>query len=331
LRPRLEVRDLTVVGPAGGRPVLLLRSLSFVVEPGEILGLIGESGCGKSLTLLSVLGLLPRGLAVQAGSVRLDGMELIGAPQRAMAAIRGRRVAIIFQDPQNCLNPSFTIGRQVGEALCIHKLARGRRAVRDRVVELLTEVGLPDPEGCMDRFPHQLSGGMQQRALIATALAAGPQLLLADEPTTALDVSVQAQIMELLRDVNRQRGCSIVLVTHDLALASQFCDRIAVMYAGQIVEEGSVANIVHRPAHPYTQGLLACLPMLGRRQQLRPIPGEIPTPDEVLAVGCAFAPRCRHRLQECTSAHIELHEATDGHRARCLLVRHSPQPVGPPT
>lgn len=321
MSPRLAVRDLTVVARRRGTEVSLLRGVSFEVRRGEVLGLIGESGCGKSVTLLAILGLLPPGLAIRSGSVRVDGRELVGASARELEALRGAQLGVVFQDPQNSLNPSLRVGDQVGESLAIHGLAHGRRDIRSRVVELLDEVGLPDPEGCARRFPHELSGGMQQRVLIAAALAARPRVLLADEPTTALDVRVQEDILELLRALNLEWAYSVVMVTHDLALASQFCDRIAVMYAGRIVEEGSAADVVGQPAHPYTQGLLGCLPNLGGgRTELRPIPGEVPAAEEVPVAGCSFAPRCSWQRPECLEGDIETRPAGQCHEARCVLV-----------
>lgn len=315
---RLAVRDLTVAGPSGAHPVL--RGVSFEVGEGEVIGLIGESGCGKSMTLLSVLALLPPGLALQRGSILLDGRDLVGLPSRELRALRGRDVAIIFQDPLNSLNPSVRVGEQIGEGLRIHGIERGS-GLRASVLRLMREVGIPDPEATVDHFPHEFSGGMQQRVLIAAALACGPRLLLADEPTTALDVSIQWQIIELLRTINRRRSCSIVLVTHDLALASRFCDRIVVMYAGQVVEVGPTSEVIHRPSHPYTRALLACLPSLGGgRVRLRPIPGEVPVVEEVPATGCAFAPRCGLCRPDCLEGDINLREVKPGHSARCILV-----------
>jgi peptide/nickel transport system ATP-binding protein len=286
-KPLLSVRDLRVRFPGG---VTAVDGLSFDVEPGQVLGIVGESGSGKSATGLSVLGLHDR--AEVSGSISFAGEELVGAPERDMRQLRGDDLAMIFQDPLTSLHPFYSVGQQISEAYLVHNRV-GRRAARARAVEMLARVGIPAPERRYGDYPHQFSGGMRQRVMIAMALVCEPQLLVADEPTTALDVTVQAQILALIDELRQDVGTSIVLITHDLGVVAETCDEVVVMYAGQCVEQGPVADIFARPRMPYTWGLLGSMPRLDRPRgsRLTPIPG---TPGTVHS-GCAFGPRCEYR------------------------------------
>jgi peptide/nickel transport system ATP-binding protein len=285
--PLLSVRDLRVRFPGG---VTAVDGLSFDVEPGQVLGIVGESGSGKSATGLSVLGLHDR--AEVTGSISFAGRELVGAPEPALRRLRGDDLAMIFQDPLTSLHPFYTVGQQISEAYLAHNRA-SRKAARARAVEMLERVGIPAPDRRCDDFPHQFSGGMRQRVMIAMALVCSPRLLIADEPTTALDVTVQAQILALIDDLRRDAGTAVVLITHDLGVVAETCDSVVVMYGGQCVEQGSVADIFARPQMPYTWGLLGSMPRLDRPRgtRLTPIPGApVPVHD-----GCAFNPRCEYR------------------------------------
>lgn len=330
--PLLELRNLTTVFPLQRGVVRAVTDVDLTLGRGEILGLVGESGCGKSVTMLSILRLVPYPGQIAAGEVIFKGRDLLQLPPGEMRKVRGREIAMIFQDPMSTLNPVFPIGEQIGESLRIHGLIKGRnrhlpwpfdrarrRAERERVLQMLAEVGIPTPAEASRRYPHEYSGGMQQRALIAIALSCEPKVLLADEPTTALDVTVQAQILDLLNRINREHGTSIILVTHDLGLAAEFCQEIAVMYAGRIVEKGPTDNLTEDPKHPYTQGLLACIPRIrGERQKLTPIPGSVP--DLInLPVGCAFEPRCQFARKECLGHEVPLVEVEPGRVVRCIL------------
>jgi len=297
-----------------GQPAL--RGLDLDVARGEAVGLVGESGCGKSVTWLAALGLLP-GHAEVAGSVRLDGQELLGAPPSVLDDIRGGRVAMIFQDPASSLNPVHRIGRQVREALALHRGIAGS-AARAEAKRLLDEVGIPDAARRLDAYPHELSGGQNQRVMIAIALAGRPELLVADEPTTALDVTIQAQILELLGRLRRENDMALVLISHDLGVVAETCERVAVMYAGRIVEEAPTASLFARPSHPYTQGLLGALPPLdGPRRRLVAIPGGVPEP-WAMPPGCPFAPRCPHHLPACDAAVPDAIPVGTAHRAACI-------------
>ncbi|TDG18534.1 ABC transporter ATP-binding protein, partial [Paracraurococcus ruber] len=277
-----------------------LRGIDLAVAPGEALGLVGESGCGKSVTWLAALGLLPARARVT-GSVTLHGEELLGAPPAVLDRIRGGRVAMIFQDPASSLNPVHRIGRQVTEALALHRGLRGA-AARAEAKRLFDQVGIPDAARRLDAYPHELSGGQNQRVMIAMALAGQPELLVADEPTTALDVTIQAQILDLLRALQRETGMALVLISHDLGVVADTCDRVAVMYAGRVVEEAPAARLFEAAAHPYTQGLLGALPPIeGPRRPLAAIPGGVPDPG-AMPPGCAFAPRCPRRGPACEAA-----------------------------
>lgn len=289
----LEVEDLhtDVVTPDG--PLHAVVGVSFTLAPGRTLALVGESGCGKSLTALSILRLLPPGGRVIAGHIRFDGRDLLRASEPELCRLRGRDIAMIFQEPQSSLNPLLKVGVQVDEVLRWHKHLP-RRVARQSGVELLRRVGLPDPERRYHAYPHELSGGMRQRVLIAAALACEPRLLIADEPTTALDVTVQAQILTLLADLQQRTGLALLLITHDLGVVAQMADTVCVMYAGQIVERGATEDILRAPQHPYTCGLLRSLPRLTAQRTGGPlpvIPGEVPSPAHRPA-GCAFQPRC---------------------------------------
>ena len=314
----VQIRGLAV--SFVGQPAL--RGIDLDVAPGEALGLVGESGCGKSVTWLAALGLLP-GKARVTGSVRLGGMELLGAKAATLEQVRGGRIAMIFQDPASSLNPVHRIGRQITEALSLHQGLSGAPA-RAEAKRLLDAVGMPDAQRRLDAFPHELSGGQNQRVMIAIALAGRPEVLVADEPTTALDVTIQAQILDLLQGLRREMGMALVLITHDLGVVSETCERVAVMYAGRIVEEAASGQIFAHPAHPYTQGLLGALPPLdGERRPLMAIPGGVPEP-WAMPPGCAFAPRCPHARAACLQAVPELADLHISHRAACILAAEAP-------
>ncbi|KJY34349.1 ABC transporter ATP-binding protein, partial [Streptomyces sp. NRRL S-495] len=301
--PLLRVRDLRVdfTGPRGSAPVPAVRGVDLTLHRGETLGIVGESGSGKSVTALAVLGLLP-GTARVRGSVRLDDRELIGLPGRELAAVRGRRIAMVFQDPLSAFTPVYRIGDQLVEALRIHRPGLDRAAARKRAAELLDLVGIPAPDRALDSFPHEFSGGMRQRAMIAMAVANDPDVLLADEPTTALDVTIQAQVLDVLRTARRETGAALVLVSHDLGVIAGMADRVAVMYAGRVVETAGVDELFAAPRHPYTLGLVGAVPRLdGRRGPLVPIPGT-PAPMAELPPGCPFAARCPLVEDRCRTA-----------------------------
>lgn len=308
----VAIRNLAV--SFDGAPAL--RGIDVEINSGEALGMVGESGCGKSVTWLAALGLLPAKARIS-GSVRLEGQEILGATPAVLDQVRGGRVAMIFQDPASSLNPVHRIGKQVSEALSLHRGMRGA-AARAEARRLLDLVGIPDAARRLDAYPHELSGGQNQRVMIAIALAGRPELLVADEPTTALDVTIQAQILDLLGSLRREMNMALVLISHDLGVIAEACERVAVMYAGRIVEEAPIARIFDAPAHPYTRGLLGALPPIdGERHPLAAIPGQVPDP-RAMPPGCAFAPRCAARLDACTAALPEGRAIAEGHRAACL-------------
>ena len=327
--PLLELRNLTTVFPTRRGEVTAVSAVNLRVAPGEILGIVGESGCGKSTVLLSILGLIARPGRVEQGEIFFQGQNLNRLSGRVRRSLRGRAISMIFQDPQSTLNPVFPVGEQIREAMRLHGLVKGGRLPhmlggsrtareKERVLQVMAEVGIPAPEARYRNYPHEFSGGMQQRALIAISLVCEPSLILADEPTTALDVTIQAQIIDLMGRINRDHGTSIILVTHNLALASEFCHSIAVMYSGRIVERGPVDQVVNHPQHPYTQGLLRCLPRISQRaKRIDPIPGEVPDLAS-LPAGCAFAPRCPVVQDACWKADLRLRAVTPGHYARCI-------------
>ncbi|MFJ4713649.1 ABC transporter ATP-binding protein [Streptomyces sp. NPDC088785] len=323
----VEGLDVTV-----GRSVAAVRDVSFTLARGEAVGLVGESGSGKSLTCRSVLGVLPRGCEVAAGRVALatdgtDTTELTSLTRREWNTVRGRRVAAVFQDPASYLNPSLTVGRQLAEQLRVGR-GLGRTAARRRAVELFAAVGLHRPDELFHQYPHELSGGMLQRVLIAIAVSCEPELLIADEATTALDVVIQAEILELLRTLRAAHGLTLLLVTHDLAVVAESCDRVIVMYAGEIVEDGPTAEVLAAPAHPYTEALLrvASLGDWGRRE-LDTIPGLPPETGADLP-GCRFADRCAHAARECVDGPVALRTLDGGRRTRCLRPASTATPEG---
>lgn len=304
---------------------LALRGIDLSIAKGEAVGLVGESGCGKSVTWLAALGLLPPKAQIT-GSVMLDGEELIGASAPALERVRGGRIAMIFQDPTSSLNPVHRIGKQIVEALELHRGMTGSNA-RTEAKRLLDLVGIPDAARRLDAYPHELSGGQNQRVMIAIALAGQPELLVADEPTTALDVTIQAQILELLQSIRRQMGMALVLISHDLGVIAEACERVAVMYAGRIVEEAPVARLFQSAAHPYTQGLIGALPpMDGPRQRLAAIPGGVPEP-WAMPPGCGFAPRCQFRSAPCDAGMPGLVGVSGQHRAACIRLAPAAMPV----
>jgi peptide/nickel transport system ATP-binding protein len=303
--PLLEVRDLCVEFPTRHGALRALDGLSFDIATGEILGVVGESGAGKSLTGAAIIGLLDPPGRVCGGQILLEGRRIDNLPGEAMRRLRGRQIGAIFQDPLTSLNPLYTVGRQLIETLRTH-LPLGAAAARERAIELLRQTGIPAPEARMAQYPHEFSGGMRQRVVIALALAGEPKLIIADEPTTALDVAVQAQIIALLRGLAQARGASVMLITHDMGVIAETCDRVAVMYAGRIVEIGPVSEVIHHPAHPYTAGLMASVPSLaGDGGRLAQIEGALPRLDEIPS-GCAFHPRCPKASPRCDEERPEL-------------------------
>ncbi|MYS86214.1 ABC transporter ATP-binding protein [Embleya scabrispora] len=291
--PVLSVRDLTVTYRTDSGPVTAVERLSFDVAPGETLGIVGESGSGKSAATMAIMGLLPRNATAE-GSVLFRGRELLDLSDREMRPIRGKQLAVIFQDALAALNPMMTVGAQVAEAVSVHDASRGSQALRERTVELLDLVGIASPRDRVDQYPHELSGGMRQRVMIAMGIANDPALLIADEPTTALDVTVQAQVLDVIERVQERTHTSVLLITHDLGVVAGIADRVMVMYCGRKLEESPVDSLFHHPAHPYTTGLLGALPRIDRRaERLVQIPGQPPLPSE-RPTGCPFQPRCPH-------------------------------------
>jgi oligopeptide/dipeptide ABC transporter ATP-binding protein len=318
----LEVSNLTTLFHTDAGVARAVDGVSFTVAAGEVLGIVGESGSGKSVTSLSILRLLPIPPAEVApgSSVRFRGRELLALPEREMRAVRGNDIAMIFQEPMTSLNPVFTVGEQIAEAVRLHRRSTNAEA-RVRAIEMLRLVGIPDPEERARSYPHQLSGGQRQRVMIAIALSCEPDLLIADEPTTALDVTIQAQILELLRDIRARTGMGMILITHDLGVVAETCDRVAVMYAGRIVEEASVERLFADPRHPYTQGLLRAVPRLGSAgRALAGIPGTVPSAT-AWPSGCRFRTRCPFAWDMCASE-PPLLETGDGRRSRCWLEQH---------
>jgi oligopeptide/dipeptide ABC transporter ATP-binding protein len=320
--PLLEVKNLKTYFYTEDGTVKAVDGVDFSVYPGEVLGLVGESGCGKSVTSFSIMRLVGLPGKVVEGEIIFDGKDVLKLSEDEMVAMRGNRMSMIFQQPQSSLNPVFRVGDQVAEVLQIHQHLKKEECWR-RAVELLRLVGIPDPERKALAYPHEMSGGQAQRVMIAMALALNPQLLIADEPTTALDVTIQAQILDLMRDLRTRMGTAVILITHDLGVVSEMCDRVAVMYAGRIVEQADVRTVFAKPSHPYTQGLMASIPVLGQvKEALEVIPGSVPNLVN-LPPGCRFAPRCRarteHQLQICTEVEPELRPVASNHIVRCWL------------
>ncbi|WP_237215025.1 ABC transporter ATP-binding protein [Falsiroseomonas oryziterrae] len=318
VKPILEVEDLRTHFFTRDGVTRAVDGVSFTVAPGETLGIVGESGCGKSVTALSILRLLPARLGrIVGGSVRFEGQELLSLPEGRMRDIRGNRVAMIFQEPMTSLNPVLTIGDQIAEAVMIHQGASRSDALR-RAAEMLRLVRIPDAEKRVGDYPHQFSGGMRQRVMIAMALSCSPRLLIADEPTTALDVTVQAQILKLMLELKQATGSAVMLITHDLGVIAETCQRVIVMYAGRVVEQAEVLELFDAPLHPYTRGLMASIPRigLGRRKRLAEIPGIVPDLRKPI-VGCAFAPRCPIASARCRAEPPPLAEHRPGHLAAC--------------
>jgi peptide/nickel transport system ATP-binding protein len=306
--PLLEVRHLRVEFPSRRGTLLALDDISFSIAPGEVLGVVGESGAGKSLTGSAIIGLLDPPGRIAGGEILLAGQRIDNLPYEEMRKIRGRKIGAIFQDPLTSLNPLYTIGRQLVETIRTH-LPVGEDEARDRAVKLLQETGIPAAEQRIEQYPHQFSGGMRQRVVIALALAAEPQLIVADEPTTALDVSIQAQIISLIRRMCREHGTAVMLVTHDMGVIAETCDRVAVMYAGRIVEVGPVADVIHRPSHPYTVGLMGSIPAMDEdRERLLQIDGAMPRLNAI-PTGCAFNPRCPQVFERCRNERPDLIDA----------------------
>ena len=320
--PLLEVKNLKTHFYTESGVVKAVDGVDFVVYPGEVLGIVGESGCGKSVTSLSIMRLIGQPGKVVDGEVFFNGTNLLDLPESEMVKVRGNSISMIFQQPQSALNPVFRAGEQIGEVLNIHQ-SLGAEAGRKRAIELLKMVGIPEPERRADSYPHELSGGQAQRVMIAMALACVPDLLIADEPTTALDVTIQAQILDLMRNLRENIGTAIILITHDLGVIAEMAERVAVMYAGQVVEQTDVKTLFKEPLHPYTQGLIGSIPVLGKiKEKLDVIPGSVPNLID-LPAGCRFAARCRARVENnlsiCSEKEPALGDIKQGHLVRCWL------------
>lgn len=321
--PLLEINELATSFFTKGEEIRAVNQVSLTLKPGEILGLVGESGCGKSATAHSILRLIPSPPGkIVSGEIRYRGKDLLQLTEKEMRRIRGNQISMIFQEPMTALNPVFTVGNQIGEVFRVHR-GMSRREALQASIEMLKKVRMPEPEKRAREYPHQLSGGMRQRVMIAMALACEPELLIADEPTTALDVTIQAQILDLMRDLQRDLNTAVVLITHDLGVVAEMADRVAVMYAGEIVEETDVRTIFKKPLHPYTRGLIGSIPVLGDlKDNLTTIPGVVPSLID-LPVGCRFASRCTARieygLEICLEKKPSLLEVAADHKVRCWL------------
>ena len=319
MSPLLSVQELVTEFETDEGRVRALDGVSFEVTAGGTLGIVGESGCGKSVSALSVMGLLPKPNGqIQAGQILFKGEDLVAASNERLSQIRGAEIGMVFQEPMTALNPVHTIGRQLTEAVALHT----DQAIPEQIataIAILNRVGIPEPEIRMTEYPHQLSGGMRQRIVIAIALICQPELLIADEPTTALDVTIQAQILDLIRSLHRDLGMAMIMITHDLGVIAETCDTVVVMYAGQVVEYGSVFDIFDAPKHPYTQGLLRSIPRLDgpSKQPLDIIPGMVPSLHD-LPPGCRFANRCAHQMPDCSGAQPAVEPVTNVHQVRCL-------------
>ncbi len=318
--PLLTVQDLGVNFVGDGKVARAVEGVSYEIGAGETVCLVGESGCGKTVSALTILGLvpIPPGQVV-GGKVLFEGQNLLELDEEEMQKIRGNRIAMVFQEPLTSLNPVFTIGNQIQEAIEVHERVEPE-VLRERTIQLLKDVGIPSPEARLNDYPHQLSGGQRQRVMIAMALACNPDLVIADEPTTALDVTIQAQILRLFETLQQTRSMSVLYITHDLGVVANIADRVYVMYAGSIVEQGNAAQIFSQPCHPYTRGLLASLPTRAKRgRRLHSIPGAVPDPAHKPA-GCPFHPRCQHAVETCKSRFPEMSDYGDGHLSRCPVI-----------
>jgi peptide/nickel transport system ATP-binding protein len=316
--PLLAIEGLRTVFRADGRVVAAVDGVTLSVERGRTLGVVGESGCGKSMLSYSIMRLVPRPGRIEAGHIYFEGRDLLACDESEMRAIRAARIAMIFQEPMTSLNPALTVGRQITETMRAHDRSASARALQDRAIALLAKVRIPAPGRRFDSFPHQMSGGMRQRVMIAMALSCAPDLLVADEPTTALDVTVQAQILDLLRELQQQNGMAVIMITHDLGVVAEMADEIAVMYAGRVVERGSTIDIFDDPQHPYTIGLLGSIPRVEEaRERLLAIEGAVPSP-AALPSGCRFHPRCVFAAEACMKIDPPLREVSARHWAACL-------------
>ncbi|MED4754552.1 ABC transporter ATP-binding protein [Brevibacillus choshinensis] len=324
--PVLEVKQLKTHFKTANGIVKAVDGVDLTIYEGETVGIVGESGCGKSVTSLSVMGLLPKPMAyIEQGRILFSGRDITQLSEREMRKLRGNEISMIFQEPMTSLNPVFTIGQQLSEPLKQHTRL-SKKEIRQAVIAMLQSVGIPRAEQIMNEYPHQLSGGMRQRAMISLAMLCQPKLLIADEPTTALDVTIQAQILQLMKEIKARTNMAMMLITHDLGVVAEMCDRVTVMYAGQVVESADVRTIFNRPTHPYTQGLLASLPTSNERKgELQSIHGSVPRPDEV-PVGCAFAPRCSYATDRCREERPPL-IAIENQLCRCWFPISKPQEV----
>ena len=319
----LEVRDLFLEFKTSRGRLKALNGITFDVQPGEVFGLVGETGCGKTVTGLSVLRLLPRSASITGGQVIFEGVDLLTLGRSEIESVRGKKIAMIFQDPSTSLNPVFSNGSQIERVIRQHMRVTKQQAAA-KALEVLTAVGLPDVERIMSSYPHQLSGGMQQRVMIAMALSCNPRLLIADEPTTSLDVTIQAQILKLLRDLQKKFDVSVILITHNLGVIAQTCDGLAVLYGGRVAESGPTREIFVNPQHPYTGGLMNAIPRPGSRgKRMAAIPGAVPTNPGAI-VGCAFAPRCEFALERCRTESPPLVQVGKNHLSACFLAEHKP-------
>ncbi|MFE5429201.1 ABC transporter ATP-binding protein [Peribacillus simplex] len=315
----LEISNLKTYFFSDKGPVPAVNGVDLFINKGETLGVVGESGCGKSVTSLSIMRLLTDtpGKVID-GSIRFEGKDLLSLSENEIREVRGNEIAMIFQEPMTSLNPVYKIGQQIGEAVQLH-LKYDKKKAREHVIKMLKLVGIPRAEEIIDEFPYQLSGGMRQRIMIAMAMSCDPTLLIADEPTTALDVTIQAQILELMRKLKEEKGTAIMLITHDLGVVAEMCDRVVVMYAGKVVEEADILEIFENPKHPYTKGLLNSVPKMGQKtNRLESIPGNVPIPTN-MPKGCKFAPRCSQAMDICQEQDPDLLQIAEGHQCRCFL------------